>query len=139
MSERALSFTVTNRLEEIRRASALIDAFGEAQGVRRDVLYKINLALDEIVTNIIKHGYDDQARHEITIAVALEGDDVSVRVADDGRAFNPLEVPKPDLTLTLDERPIGGLGIHLVRSMMDGLEYRRENGHNILVMRKTQS
>jgi anti-sigma regulatory factor (Ser/Thr protein kinase) len=139
MSERALSFTVTNRLEEIKRASELIDAFGAAQGLPAEIIFRINLALDEIVTNIINHAYADQAGHEISIGVALEDDGVSVRVEDDGRAFNPLEVPTPDLTLTLAERPIGGLGIHLVRSMMDALEYRRENGRNILIMRKAQS
>jgi anti-sigma regulatory factor (Ser/Thr protein kinase) len=59
-----------------------------------------------------------------------------VRVEDDGRAFNPLDAPAPDLRLGVDERPIGGLGVHIVRSVMDALEYRRDNARNIFLMTK---
>ena len=88
------------------------------------------------MTNIISHAYDDEDEHQIAIRVALDGEGVAVRVEDDGRAFNPLDVPRPDLGLDLAKRPIGGLGVHIVRSVMDALEYRRENDRNILIMRK---
>ena len=102
----------------------------------RNVVDDLNLALDEVVTNIISYAYDDEAEHQIGIRVALDGDGVSVQVEDDGRAFNPLEAPKPDVGLDLEQRPIGGLGVHIVRSLMDALEYRREDDRNIFIMRK---
>ena len=136
MSHHALSITCSNRLAEIEKATELIEAFGTAHGLSPEVVFKLNLALDEVVTNIISHAYDDADDHQIAIRVALDGEGVLVRVEDDGRAFNPLDAPRPDLGLDLANRPLGGLGVHIVRSVMDALEYRRENDRNILIMRK---
>ena len=136
MSDDALSITCPNRLAEIGKAAELIEAFGAAHGLSPEVVFKLNLALDEVVTNIISHAYDDADEHQIAIRVALDGEGVLVRVEDDGRAFNPLDAPRPDLGLDLANRAIGGLGVHIVRSVMDALEYRRENDRNILIMRK---
>ena len=136
MSHHVLSITCPNRLGEIGKAAELIEAFGAAHGLSPEVVFKLNLALDEVVTNIISNAYDDEDEHQIAIRVALDGEGVSVRVEDDGRAFNPLDAPRPDLGLDLAKRPIGGLGVHIVRSVMDALEYRREDDRNILVMRK---
>jgi anti-sigma regulatory factor (Ser/Thr protein kinase) len=136
LSDQALSITFPNRLAEIGKAAQLIEAFGAAHGLSPDVVFTLNLALDEVVTNIISYAYDDQAEHQVGIRVALDGDDVVVHVEDDGGAFNPLDAPKPDLGLGLDERPIGGLGVHIVRSVMDTVEYRREGDRNIFIMRK---
>ena len=88
------------------------------------------------MTNIISYAYDDDADHYVMVRVALDRDVVSVRVEDDGRAFNPLDAAPPDLRLGADERPIGGLGVHIVRSVMDTLEYQRENERNVLIMTK---
>ena len=136
MSHDALSITCPNRLAEIGKAVDRIEVFGAAHGLSPEVVFKVNLALEEVVANIISHAYDNEDEHQIAIRVALDGDGVSVRVEDDGRAFNPLDAPRPDLGLDLAERPIGGLGVHIVRSVMDALEYRREDGRNILIMRK---
>ncbi len=132
----ALSLTVPNRLTEIEKAARLIEAFGRAHNLSPEVVFHLNLALDEVVTNIITYAYDDTADHDVMVRVALDGDVVSVRVEDDGRAFNPLDAPAPDLRLGVDERPIGGLGVHIVRSVMDALEYRRDNARNIFLMTK---
>ena len=136
MSQHTLSITCPSRLEEIEKTAQLIEAFGATHGLSAKVVGSLNLALDEVMTNIISHGYDDEAEHQIEIRVALDGDTVSVRVEDDGRAFNPLEAPKPDIDLDLDQRPIGGLGVHIVRSVMDALDYRRAGDRNIFIMRK---
>jgi anti-sigma regulatory factor (Ser/Thr protein kinase) len=132
----ALSLTFPNRLTEIEKAARLIEAFGKAHSLSPEVVFSLNLALDEVVTNIITYAYDDDADHDVMVRVALDGDVVSVRVEDDGRAFNPLDAPAPDLRLGVDERPIGGLGVHIVRSVMDALEYRRDNARNIFLMTK---
>jgi anti-sigma regulatory factor (Ser/Thr protein kinase) len=136
VSHPALSITCPNRLAEIGKAAELIEAFGAAHGLSPEVVFNLTLALDEVVTNIISYAYDDEAEHQIGIRVALDADGVSLQVEDDGRAFNPLDAPKPDVGLDIDQRPIGGLGVHLVRSLMDALEYRREGDRNIFIMRK---
>jgi anti-sigma regulatory factor (Ser/Thr protein kinase) len=135
----ALSITIPNRLSEIEKAARLIEAFGETHGLPPELVFNLNLALDEVVTNIISYAYDDDADHRVEVHVTLDRDEVSVRVEDDGRAFNPLDTQPPDLRLGIDERPIGGLGVHIVRSLMDALEYRRENGRNIFIMSKRTS
>jgi serine/threonine-protein kinase RsbW len=92
--------------------------------------------LDEVVANIINHGYDDTAEHQIRVTLAFDGSELGIRVEDDGRAFDPLQAPPPDLDLPLEERPVGGLGIHIVRSVMDAVEYQRDGDRNVLIMKK---
>jgi len=132
----ALSVTLVNDRSEIERLSRLVDAFGEAEGLQPDAIFSLNLALDEVVTNIIRYAHDDGRQHPIVVRLTLEPGVLTVEVEDDGRAFNPLEAPAPDLHASIEERPIGGLGIHLVRSVMSSVEYRREDGRNMLTMKK---
>lgn len=96
----------------------------------------MNLALEELVTNTISYGCSDGREHAITISLHLEGADLHMRVEDDAMAFNPLEREAPDLNAPLEERPIGGLGVHLVRKLMDDVRYERTGTHNVLSMRK---
>jgi anti-sigma regulatory factor (Ser/Thr protein kinase) len=131
-----LSIALVNDRAEIDRLSQLIEQFAEANSLSPEVAFHVNLALDELITNLIKHGYDDHDRHDISVRLALTSPDLVVELEDDGRAFNPLDVQPPNLQLGLDDRPIGGLGIHFVRSVMTSVEYRRAGGHNILTLRK---
>ena len=133
----SISVTLVNQLSEVERLSRLVEAFGEAERLGPEAVFSINLALDEVVTNVIRYAHDDDGRqHPIVVRLALEQDVLTAQVEDDGRAFNPLEVPAPDIGASIDERPIGGLGIHLVRSVMNSVEYRREDGRNVLTMKK---
>ena len=133
----SLSVTLVNDQSEVERLSRLVEAFGEAEGVSADSIFSVNLALDEVITNIIRYAHDDGGRqHPIVVRLALESGVLTAQVEDDGRAFNPLDAPPPDLNASIEERPIGGLGIHLVRTMMNSVEYRRENGRNVLIMKK---
>ena len=134
---RLISLTLVNQLSEVAKLSSFVEAFGVAEGLAPETVYSLNLALDEVVTNVIRHAHDDDGReHPIVVRLALERDVVTAQVEDDGRAFNPLEAPAPNLGASLDERPIGGLGIFLVRSVMNSVEYRREDGRNVLTMKK---
>ena len=86
---------------------------------------------------MIRYAHDDDGReHPIVVRLSVREGVLTAHVEDDGRAFNPLEAPAPDIDAGIDERPIGGLGIHLVRSVMSSVEYRREDGRNILIMTK---
>jgi anti-sigma regulatory factor (Ser/Thr protein kinase) len=102
-----------------------------------ELQYFANLAIEEIATNCIKYGYDDAKNHVIEVKLSFSGSDVLVvTVVDDGHPFNPLEAREPDLSVPVEERPIGGLGIYLLRQLCDRMEYVREGGKNRLTLRK---
>lgn len=132
-----MEFRLKNELEEIQSLAEAIELFGEENGIPAKALFQINLALDELLTNTISYGYPEGGEHEILVSLVLKGErELRLEIRDDGKAFNPLEMGEPDTSQDIDERPIGGLGIHLVRQMMDEIEYRREAKQNILVMKK---
>ena len=82
------------------------------------------------------YGYADDREHEIVVQIRCEDADLVIDIADDARPFDPTRVAPPDLHAPLEERPIGGLGIHLVRSLMDGMEYRHDGRRNLVRLRK---
>jgi serine/threonine-protein kinase RsbW len=131
-----LDLTLLNRAAEIARVQDQLEQFAAAHHFPGRKLHEVQVALEEHLTNIIHYGYDDHAEHPIQIGVRLDDAEWRIQVEDDGHAFNPLTHPAPDLSLPLAERPIGGLGIHMMRKSLDGLEYRRAEGKNILVMIK---
>jgi serine/threonine-protein kinase RsbW len=135
-ADRSISVALSNRLTEIERLSHIVDEFCAAHQVSSETTYQINLALDEVITNVIIHGFDDAREHEILTRLTVDEATMVVEVSDTGRPFNPLNAPPVDFDLDPLERAVGGLGLHLVRSMMDALEYRYDNGRNVLVMRK---
>jgi anti-sigma regulatory factor (Ser/Thr protein kinase) len=132
----AVVVTLHNRLSELERLSEAVTSFGEGHHLPEKTLYALNLALDEIVTNIISYGYDDQADHQINLRLSVGDGEVTAEVEDDGKPFNPLEAPEPDVTKPIEERQVGGLGIHLTRKLMDRLEYERRQGKNRLLLWK---
>ncbi len=125
-----------NDAQEVARLHDFIDEFCDRHTLPPPVSRALHLALGEHVTNIIAYAYEDHTEHEIVARLRLWSGTVEAEVEDDGRPFNPLEHPRVDTTLPVDERPIGGLGIHLLRKSMDELTYSRESGRNILSMRK---
>jgi anti-sigma regulatory factor (Ser/Thr protein kinase) len=136
MTPPRVSATLANRLEEIERLAGIVEAFGAQHGLPAAVLFQLNVALDEILTNVISYGYEDDGAHQVVVRMALDGDWLRVEVEDDGRPFDPLQVPEPDLAAGIDRPGNGGLGMHFVRSMMDEVAYRREDARNIFSMAK---
>jgi len=134
--ESRLSLVLRNDLSELERLSQAVSAWCQGNAVSAEAEYHVNLALDEIVSNVIRHGWMDGGAHQLQVSLSCAGNELTVAVEDDALPFNPLEVPAPDITKPLEERAVGGLGIHLVRQIMDGLEYRRHDGKNFLVMKK---
>ena len=130
------TIVLANRLTELERVAHEVEAFGEAHRIAAKLIFNVNVALDEILTNVISYGYPQGGEHVITVRLALRAAELVIEVEDDGRPFNPLEIAPPALKESPEERPIGGLGLHLVRKMMDRLEYRREQDKNILLMIK---
>jgi anti-sigma regulatory factor (Ser/Thr protein kinase) len=128
---------IENKIEEIAKVNTLIDQACEAWDINPANGHKINLALEEIVSNIINYGFDDEAKHLIAITIEQIEGAVRIVVEDNGTAFNPLEMEEPDsLNKPIEEREVGGLGIYFVKQFMDYEEYRREEGKNILIIEK---
>lgn len=133
----ALSLRIETRLDELPRLDAAVEDFAQEQAWPPDIAFQVKLVLEELGVNIVNHAHDDDALHEIEIKIASAADMLTIEIADDGRPFDPLtEAPEPDLDSMIEDRPIGGLGIHLVRTMMDEARYRREEGKNRLTLVK---
>lgn len=131
-----LALSLWNNPAEIPLLAARVAEFGLHHRLPTALIAQFNLALDEAISNIIAHAYDDAGAHEIGVRIALVHGILSVELSDDGRAFDPRATAPPDITVPLDARSIGGLGIHLIRRLMDEFDYRREDGRNHLVFTK---
>ncbi len=130
------SLRLHNRLLELDRLADAVEAFGEAHGLPAKLRFQIRLVLDELLTNIINYGYADEGEHLIAVAMSQEGRRLRFVIEDDARPFDPLTAGAPDLTTMVDQRQIGGLGIHLVRTIMDRVAYERVGGINRLILEK---
>lgn len=136
MDHEGLTLRLTNCIAEIPRSAELVDAFCARQGMASSVGFAINVSLEELLANTMAYGYGDDHEHEIVVRIWRDDADLVVEIADDARPFDPTVVASPDLTAPLAERPIGGLGIQLVRSMMDHMEYRHDGRQNRVRLRK---
>jgi anti-sigma regulatory factor (Ser/Thr protein kinase) len=94
----------------------------------------VQLVLDELVSNVIKYGNASDRTGAIEVSLTIDGARLTIAVSDDGVAFNPLDATPPDLDLPLVDRPVGGLGIHIVKTLAETIAYRRENGRNQIVL-----
>ena len=132
----ALELSLVNDLREIGAAAEKIDAFCEARSLSPQIAYAVNLSIDEILTNTISYGYDDEAEHRIDLTLRQEGDTLVVVIVDDGRAFDSSLEREPNVDATLEERALGGLGLFLVQQMMDDVDYQRRDALNVITLRK---
>lgn len=131
------AMSVQPQLPEIRRCAEAVDDYLSARAISRDVIFQIDLALDELLSNTIQWGYGNKsgADNEIRINIEVIDQSIFISVEDNASAFNPLDMPDPDVDASLQDRPIGGLGIYFVRQVMDEVLYERKNNKNILSMR----
>ena len=121
------------RVEDLNASlEAVLARHCVARGVRDDV----RLIVEELASNAIEYGGADApvGQHELSVDIAIEGELLTLRFSDDGAAFDPTGTPSPDLEADIDERPIGGLGLHLIKQLAEQISYRRENGFNLLTV-----
>jgi serine/threonine-protein kinase RsbW len=135
MGER-LEFELENDVAELDRLAEMLEEFGERIGLAPRCLFEMNLAIDELFTNIVSYGFTDDREHRIRVVLDSDGKQITVTIEDDGAPFNPLKARKPDLDVPLEETPVGGLGIHLCKNMMDNLSYNRSANKNVVTLRK---
>ena len=121
-------------VDEIEIILEAVEYFGEQEDWEPALTFKVKLAIEELGINVVNHGRVDKTP-EIEIVVNSSPEKLSITMKDDGRPFDPLhDAPEPDLTSALEDRPIGGLGIHFVRERMDEMSYRHEDGKNCLAL-----
>jgi anti-sigma regulatory factor (Ser/Thr protein kinase) len=126
--------TITNQLLEIDAFTQRYWEFAQRWGISHAVSQSLILALDELLSNIIYYAYRDDREHDIQIRVTLTESDVTATIMDDGIPFDPFQRQEPDTTTDLAAREIGGLGIHLVRQIIDRVDYERRDGKNIVTL-----
>ena len=131
-----LEITVQNRLPEIERFKHSFNAFSEQNKISTSVRRKMNMVFDELLNNIISYAYSDDDEHDIEIRLKLSENRLMVSIVDDGTPFNPLNVDSPDIELSLGERKVGGLGLHLVRKVIDKVSYQRRIDKNMITLVK---
>lgn len=130
----SLSIALKNDRHELVRLAEVVERFLAEHHVPDDALTNVNLVLDEIVSNVIKYGHATDGEGAVTVSLVLEGPQLTIDVTDDGIAFNPLDAKPPDLDLPIMERPVGGLGIHIVKALTETATYKREQNRNHLSM-----
>ena len=120
----------------VREVNTAFAEFAEAHAMPADVRRSISVSLDELLANALSHGRTGREPCLVSGGVELNAERVTVTVTDDGIPFDPFARDAPDTTLPVDERPIGGLGIHLVGQLMDQVSYQRQDGRNVVVIVK---
>jgi serine/threonine-protein kinase RsbW len=136
MHEGSITIRIRAEIGEIERLNRLVRHFGELHEIPSRALYAVNLAVDELVTNAVLHGFAEPNDQEISVRIDLADGQLQATVVDEGHEFDPLQAPAPNLDAPLQERSIGGLGVHLVRNLMDHVTYERQGVKNVLTVRK---
>lgn len=123
---------------EISRVNGEVEEWLAGADVPFAGTYLANLTVEELVTNCIKYGYAgmDTTDKGIDVEISMSGGELRIVLSDDAAPFDPLIQAAPDLSLPIDERPIGGLGIHMLRQMSTGFSYVFENGRNVVTITK---
>lgn len=134
------SLIVPATLESLDTVNKFIVRATSQVGLDDHAAWQVQLAVDEAVTNVIQHAYDDDSRGTVELGWQLEGDTLEVRLHDHGRRFDPSSVPAPDITASLDEREPGGLGLFLMSKLMDGVrfEYDAVRGNTLIMVKQIE-
>ena len=130
------TWRMRNELTEVGTVLAAFSEFAEASGISKGVAQKVNVAFDELLNNIVSYGFPDGGEHEIDVEAERAGDRLKITVTDDGIPFNPFQRETPKLDGPLEDRQVGGLGIHIVRQLMDEVSYKRGVDRNIVTLIK---
>lgn len=136
MKEIKKELVLLNDIREISRLASFIEEIGDELSLPATVAFNLNLALEEAVSNIILYAYPGQTGKEIKVYAATTANCLVFTLTDTGESFDPLGAKGADITLPLEERPVGGLGIFLIKNIMDEVEYQRIEGKNIFTLKK---
>ena len=130
------SIILVNDIAEVSRLATFIEEVGEAFALTPDVVLNLNLVIEEAVVNVINYAYPKEQHESIYLSAHLHEGSIVLVLTDTGKEFDPTLAPDADITLTAEEREIGGLGIFLIRQIMNEVRYERIDGKNILTLEK---
>ena len=136
MGTQRYNFELKNDLSELKALHQHLNDWGERIGLPADAVPRIIICLDELFTNIVSYGFDDDLAHIIKFTLNGNKDLVVIDIEDNGIPFNPLDKVDPDFPENVESAKIGGLGIMIIRKLMDSVSYERKEGKNRLTMRK---
>lgn len=131
----AFSLTLSNKLDDMQRLEPFVNQVAEAWSIDDTKRFQLNLALEESVANVVKYAYPEGSDGSIELTAQRSGNEVTFTLTDNGEPFDPTTIKPIDTSLSIEERPIGGLGIHLIKQMMDQVSYRYSDNKNILTMK----
>jgi sigma-B regulation protein RsbU (phosphoserine phosphatase) len=134
--DKTISFQVTNALNEIEKVVDLFDEFATNNKVNQKVKSTISMALDDLLTNVVSYAYNDEQQHKIGVRISVVESSIVVVITDDGMPFNPFQMENPNTKASIEERDMGGLGIHLVKKMFDHVAYHRNIEKNVVTLVK---
>ena len=130
------SIILANDIAEISKLAQFVDEVGEEFSLTPDVIFNLNLVLEEAVVNVINYAYPKEDHQNIFLSASLHEGSIVFVLTDTGKEFDPTAAPEADITLSAEDRPIGGLGIFLIRQIMNEVKYERIEGKNVLTMGK---
>lgn len=130
------SIILTNDISEISKLNEFVEEVGTEFSLTPDVVFNVNLVLEEAVVNVINYAYPKEQHESIYLTAKLHEGSIVFVLTDSGLEFDPTEVPEADITLSAEDRPIGGLGIFLIRQIMNEVSYERIDGKNVLRLSK---
>ena len=131
-----LSIKLKNRLNELDKIRAAVSKMSATTACTQRSSKEINLILEEIFTNVVNYGFDDDKEHEIDMSLSCDDCTLLIRIEDDGKPFDFTATATPDTKCPIEERFIGGLGIHFIKHFMDDCKYYRKNGKNVIIIKK---
>lgn len=130
------SIILANDIAEISKLNQFIEEIGEEFSLAPDLVFNLTLVMEEAVVNVINYAYPKEEHEKIYVSARLHEGSIIMVIADNGKEFDPTLAPEADITLSAEERPIGGLGIFLIRNIMNEVKYERIEGRNILTLEK---
>ena len=130
------SFELKSNLSELETLCQHLNKLGKVTGLSEACITDVNICLDELFTNIVSYGFVDDLEHIIRFTINVDNNMLTMNIEDDGIPFNPLEKKDPEIPADLIDVRIRGLGIHIVRKLMDDIRYKRKQGKNKLTLKK---
>ena len=125
-----------NEVAEISKLAIFIDELGEEFGLSPELVFNLNLVLEEAISNVILYAYPKEEHQTISLIAKKKENQLIFVLTDSGKEFDPTQAPDADITLSAEDRPIGGVGIFLIRQIMNTVEYQRIDGKNVLTLGK---
>jgi len=136
MGKIKFAITLKNSLEDLHKVEEVLDRISDHVCCSHKKICETNLIIEELFTNIVNHGFNDEKEHTIKLTLTWDNTFLTIRIEDDGKPFNPMKAAMPDTKCVITERLVGGLGIHLIKHFIDVCRYSRQNGKNIVLLQK---